>query len=31
MVSNYAKSDELSKEDIDELKALINQWENDNG
>jgi BlaI family penicillinase repressor len=31
MVSNFAKSDELSKEDIDELKALINQWENDNG
>lgn len=31
LVSHFVKSDELSKDDIDELKALINQWEKDNG
>ncbi|MDP2561141.1 BlaI/MecI/CopY family transcriptional regulator [Psychrobium sp. 1_MG-2023] len=31
MVSNFAKSDELSQQDIDELKALIKDWEQDNG
>lgn len=31
LVSNFAKSDELSKQDVDELKQLIEQWEKDNG
>lgn len=31
LVSHFVKSDDLSKDDIDELKALINQWEKDNG
>ncbi|NRA62200.1 MAG: BlaI/MecI/CopY family transcriptional regulator [Psychrobium sp.] len=31
LVSNFVQSDELSKQDIDELKQLISQWEKDNG
>jgi len=31
LVSHFVKSDELTKDDIDELKQLINQWEKDNG
>ena len=30
LVAGFAKSDELSKEDISELKQLIDQWEQDN-
>ena len=31
LVSHLVKSDELTKDDINELKDLINQWEKDNG
>lgn len=31
LVSHFVKSDEITKDDINELKALINQWEKDNG
>ncbi|OIQ47541.1 MAG: CopY family transcriptional repressor [Gammaproteobacteria bacterium MedPE] len=31
LVSHFVKSDELTKDDINELKDLINQWEKDNG
>ncbi|WP_170940685.1 BlaI/MecI/CopY family transcriptional regulator [Pseudoalteromonas sp. NBT06-2] len=30
LVAGFAKSDELSKQDISELKQLIDQWEQDN-
>lgn len=30
LVAGFAKSDELSKQDISELKELINKWEQDN-
>lgn len=31
MVAGFAEADSLSKQDVDELKALIEKWENDNG
>lgn len=31
LVSHFVKGDELTKDDINELKNLINQWEKDNG
>jgi predicted transcriptional regulator len=30
LVAGFANSDSLSKEDVDELKALIKKWEQDN-
>lgn len=30
MVAGFANQNSLSKQDIDELKSLIQQWENDN-
>jgi predicted transcriptional regulator len=30
MIAGFANQNELSKEDIDELKAVIKQWEKNN-
>ncbi|MFT6896436.1 MAG: BlaI family penicillinase repressor [Paraglaciecola sp.] len=31
LVAGFAETDSLSKQDIDELKVLIDKWEKDNG
>ncbi|MFQ3196626.1 MAG: BlaI family penicillinase repressor [Paraglaciecola sp.] len=31
LVAGFAETDSLSKQDIDELKVLIDKWEQDNG